>query len=238
MTTSPLPAAPSRVGATHRPGWPEIGVAAAVYVVVFLVAPGPILQATEDSAIARGLALAALSGVMGLAAFFGAYALRLRSWSAFGVRRISGRWVLISVGLGLVALLVTRLVVLVVVAITGGLAGDPQGDYRSAAAGGALALTLQLLFIAVLTPIGEEFAFRGVLTNALGRYGVWISVVVSTLVFALAHGINLALAPAVVVGLISALLFVRTRSVWPGVIVHGVNNGLGTLLPVLLGLTA
>ena len=38
-------------------------------------------------------------------------------------------------------------------------------------AGGPVALVLTLLFIAVLTPIGEEVLFRGVVANALLRYG-------------------------------------------------------------------
>ncbi|MEV6133413.1 hypothetical protein AB0M05_42570 [Streptomyces violaceusniger] len=33
----------------------------------------------------------------------------------------------------------------------------------------------------------------------------------------------------------NGILLVRTKSVWPGVIVHAVNNGLATLLVVLLG---
>lgn len=92
---------------------------------------------------------------------------------------------------------------------------------------------LQLLFLAVLTPLGEEFAFRGVLTNALSRYGVWVSGVVSTLVFAAVHGLNMALVPAFVVGSINAFLFLRTKSVWPGVLVHALNNAFVTVLAAL-----
>ncbi|WP_368028374.1 lysostaphin resistance A-like protein [Paenibacillus sp. DCT19] len=83
-------------------------------------------------------------------------------------------------------------------------------------------------------PIGEEFAFRGVLTNALERFGPWLSVSISTIVFAAAHGFNAAFVPAVIVGALAAILFHRTKSVWPGVIVHCVNNGTGVLLSLLL----
>lgn len=83
--------------------------------------------------------------------------------------------------------------------------------------------------------IGEEFAFRGVIATALGRYGTWVSVIGSTVIFALAHGINLTLIPAIVVGAINGLLLVRTKSVWPGVIVHAVNNGVATVVSMLFG---
>ena len=56
------------------------------------------------------------------------------------------------------------------------------------------------------------------------------------LVFALAHGINPILPVAFVNGVVAALLFRKTGSVWPGVMVHLVNNALATLATVLLPL--
>jgi uncharacterized protein len=219
--------------ATRRPGWPEIVAAAVAYVACFFTLPWAAVALTEGAPVARGLALAALSGILGLVAFAAAYLVRIRKAAAFGLTGVTWRWVLIGVGMGIVAVLVTRLLSIAFLLVGGDLSADPQGDYRAAATGGTLALVLQLLFIAVLTPLGEEFAFRGVLTNALQRYGAVVSVLVSTVVFAVAHGINLALVPAVVVGLIASVLFLRSRSVWPGVIVHAVNNGIGTILSLL-----
>ncbi|MGW6599452.1 CPBP family intramembrane glutamic endopeptidase [Streptomyces sp. NPDC055036] len=218
----------------QRPGWPEICAAAVAYLLCYLIGPPIVSALTDDAPVASGLSLAALSGIMGLLAFYAAFVMRFRSWSAFNVRAITTRWVLFSLGFGLLAFLLTRVLAIIFVTITGSTDGDPQGDYQAAANGGPLALTLQLLFIAVLTPLGEEFAFRGVISTALYRYGAWVSVIGSTVIFALAHGINLALIPAIVVGAISGILLVRTKSVWPGVLVHTVNNGLGTIIAVLL----
>ncbi|MEV7087407.1 type II CAAX endopeptidase family protein [Streptomyces sp. NPDC093085] len=220
---------------SRLPGWPEIFVAAAAYYLCFLVGPPVVRSFTGDEPVANGLAFAALSGVMGLVAFFAAFAIRHRSWPAFSFRPITGRWVLYSIGFGLLAFVLVRVVAaVVVVGIIGNADSDPQGDYVAASNAGPIGLVLQLLFIAVLTPLGEEFAFRGVVSTALTRYGAWVSVIGSTVVFALAHGINLALVPATVVGAINGYLLVRTKSVWPGVIVHAVSNGLGTILGVLL----
>lgn len=217
-----------------RPGWPEVAVAAVTYVGLLLLLPPLLAGLTAADAALRGHVFAALSGVLGFAAFGAAFVIRRRGWAAFGVRRVSWRWLLAGLGLGIGAIVLSRLVVIVVVALTGGAAVDPQGSYQDAASAGAGALALQLLLLGVLTGAGEEFAFRGVLTNALTRYGSAVAVAVSTVVFALAHGINLALIPAVIVGLIAGVLTVRTRSIWPGVVVHVVNNAVGTVVSLLL----
>lgn len=49
---------------------------------------------------------------------------------------------------------------------------------------------------------------------------------------------NVILPIAFVVGATSALLLRKTGSVWPGVCVHAVNNGISVLLPALLALSA
>lgn len=96
-----------------------------------------------------------------------------------------------------------------------------------------LTLTVQMVFIAILTPLGEEFLFRGLIVSSLLRYGVVISVTVSVILFGAAHGWNLSLVPATLVGITSAVLLIRTGSLWPGVIVHVVNNGVATALALL-----
>ncbi|GAA3542314.1 type II CAAX endopeptidase family protein [Amycolatopsis ultiminotia] len=232
-TVSPDSADTADTAAEQRPGWPEMLVGAAVYLLCYLVGPPIVTALTGGSPVSSGLSFAALSGIMGLLAFFAAFAVRMRSLAAFNIRAVPVRRIFAAIGFGLLALVLTRAFAALYVVVAGSTSGDPQGDYQAAAAGGPIALILQLLFIAVLTPLGEELLFRGVLATALSKYGSWISVVGSTVVFALAHGINLALIPAIVVGAINGILLVRTKSVWPGVIVHAVNNGLGTVLPLL-----
>lgn len=226
----------TRTSAATRPGWPEVAAAAVTYVGLLLLLPPLMAHLTAGDGALRGHVFAALSGVLGFAAFAAAFVIRRRGWAAFGVRRVSWRWLLVGLGLGLAAIVLSRLVVLVVVALTGDALVDPQGSYQDAASAGGVSLAVQLVLLGLLTGAGEEFAFRGVLTNALTRYGSVIAVTVSTVIFALAHGINLALIPAIIVGLIAAILTVRSRSIWPGVVVHVVNNSVGTI--VSLALTA
>jgi hypothetical protein len=85
---------------------------------------------------------------------------------------------------------------------------------------------LAVLGGAILTPLGEEFLFRGIIANALNRYGALAGIGASALIFGIAHGTGVILWVAIVAGLISGALFRRTGSVWPSFLLHAVYNGL------------
>jgi membrane protease YdiL (CAAX protease family) len=180
--------------------------------------------------------VSAWSGIAGLAGFAAAVLVRRRPLAAFGVRRTTWRWMLAGVAGGVVALVAKSALTYAVTAVTG-YGSDPQGTYYDAAGGGALALVLTVLFLSVLTPIGEEFLFRGVLTNALLRYGPVVGVVGGAVVFALFHGVNIILPAAIMVGLVAGELMRRSGSIWPAVAVHTVNNLALPLLVLFTGAT-
>ncbi|SDD67616.1 CPBP family intramembrane glutamic endopeptidase [Auraticoccus monumenti] len=228
--SAPDPGSRARVA---RPGWPEIAVG-----VIALVAAGAVLPlarplTAEMDPVAYGLVLTAWSGVVGLVGFTAAALVRIRSWAAFSVRRTTWRWMAIGLAGGVVAFLLKGVLNTVVVTVAGSDAADPQSGYYGAAGGGVLPLVLTVLFLSVLTPLGEELFFRGVITNALLRYGAVVGVLSSSVVFALFHGINLALPSALVVGIVAAEVMRRSGSIWPAVLVHVINN-LGLPLLVLI----
>ncbi|NMH77744.1 CPBP family intramembrane glutamic endopeptidase [Pseudonocardia xinjiangensis] len=225
---------------TKRPGWPEILVGLAVLALVGYGLPITLNRTgvTDGiSPVTAGLILAALSGVAGLAAFAVAARIRSLSWSDFGVRPSTGRWLLIGVAGGLVATTLARVAGLVVYYLTSP-SENIQQPYLDAAGGGVLTLVLSFLFLAVLTPIGEEFLFRGVVTTALLRYGAVVGVVGSSLIFALMHGLNAVFVTALIVGLVAAELRRRSGSVWPGVLAHVTNNLIGQALALILAAAA
>lgn len=185
--------------------------------------------------VAYGLVFTALSGIAGIAGFAAAVLLRIRFLSPFGVRRVSWQWLMIGVGAGLVAFLVKGLAVMTYTAITGDSA-NPQTVYAEGGSGGVLSLILATLFLGLLTPLGEELLFRGVVANVLLRHGPFFGVVSSALIFAFMHGINVVFPAALVMGLVGAELLRRSGSVWPAIMVHVVFNLPTVPVMVLAGM--
>ncbi|MDA0564220.1 CPBP family intramembrane metalloprotease [Streptomonospora sp. S1-112] len=218
-----------------RPGWPETAVGLVAFVVaaaavVFFGPIGPL----DLSPVVHGLVLAAWSGIAGLIGFGAAVAVRRRPLAAFGIRRTTWRWMLAGAVAGIAALLIKGVVTWALVTLTG-FSENPQGAYYDAAGGGVAAAVLTILFLSVLTPIGEEFLFRGVLANHLLRYGPLVGVVGSSVIFAVFHGINVVLPAAIVVGVVACEMMRRSGSIWPAVAVHTVNNLALPLLVLFTG---
>ncbi|GAA1621597.1 type II CAAX endopeptidase family protein [Nonomuraea maheshkhaliensis] len=218
-------------------GWPDVGLAFLAALILYGVGIAIIRSVPDDRSELAGIVQYGVSGLAPLGAFAAVLWLRVKDPRALGLRRVTGKWVLLSIGAGIVVILLNILVTIVVISLTGP-PSNLQADYQAAASGGALSLITAIAVGAVLTPVGEEFLFRGVLATSLNRYGPWIAVLGSSAVFALAHGINYILPVAFVVGVVAALLLRRTGSVWPGVIVHATNNGYSVIVPAILGVAS
>lgn len=94
-----------------------------------------------------------------------------------------------------------------------------------------LAVPPALLFIAiaVVPPICEEICFRGALLRSWGQRPV-IAIVVQALIFAGMHGAVVRLAPTLVVGALAGYVSLRSKSLWPAIVVHMMHNGLAFVL--------
>jgi hypothetical protein len=143
--------------------------------------------------------------------------------SSVGLQRVSMRWLLIGAGLGLVGWLLSRGVVLTYFWVTGDTT-NPQAELVNAAQGtlGQFALTLVVGGLAV--PFGEELLFRGVFYTWLRRWGIVVAMLGSSLIFGFNHGLNVDFPATVVLGLLLALAYERSGSIWPGVVGHILYN--------------
>jgi membrane protease YdiL (CAAX protease family) len=96
-------------------------------------------------------------------------------------------------------------------------------------------LLLNILIIAVIPAISEEFLFRGVVQNILKQWfrNVHWAVIVTALVFSAVHGQFFGFLPRFVLGLMLGYLFVTMRSIWAPVIAHFVNNGTAAVVAFL-----
>ncbi len=229
----PAPDTTPGTGAPGRPsiGWTELVVAVVAYLVMTSVAV--ILAGLVTGGRPGTVPLTVAIGLGTLAAVAVTLAVRVRSLAAVGLRPTTARWLLLGVGAGLLAYLLNRLVIIAYVAITGD-ESNPQANLAGAAAGPGLELAGLLLAGAVLVPFAEELLFRGIGYGALRRYGVAVATIVSALLFGVAHGINVVLPAAILLGVINALLYERSRSIWPAAVAHGVNNATAFVLAAIL----
>lgn len=206
-----------------RPGWTELIVALVAAVVVYGVGLSLIVLFPASSPALNGVLQLGFSALAPISVFAIVVVVRLRDVRAFGVRRVDTKWLAVAVGLAVVCLVLIMTFDAVVATLYPG-ADDSQGQLRSAAQGGALALAGTVIFGGLLTPLGEELLFRGVIARFLQRWGMWVTVLISALFFATFHGINLVWPSAFVVGLCCGWLLYRTGSIWPGVLLHVIYN--------------
>ncbi len=87
---------------------------------------------------------------------------------------------------------------------------------------GAISMTL---LGGIVTPFAEELFFRGILFRWMAdKWNLWVGIIVSSLVFGAVH-----LEPAVaistsVIGAVMAWFTWKTKSLWPAVTIHVLNN--------------
>lgn len=109
----------------------------------------------------------------------------------------------------------------------------PGADYEQPQDIGFSDLTNQLQFlvtfisIVIVAPVAEEVMFRGYLFGKLRKtVKVWIAVILSALLFAVAHlQFNVAL-DTFALGVVLALLRVGSGSIWASILLHMLKNGV------------
>jgi membrane protease YdiL (CAAX protease family) len=88
------------------------------------------------------------------------------------------------------------------------------------------------IVIAALVPLIEELTFRGLGFSLLRRYGEWTAILLTGLLFGLAHGLVNALPLLVAFGVGLGYLRSRVDSVYPGMVVHGLFNAASLVFAV------
>lgn len=86
--------------------------------------------------------------------------------------------------------------------------------------------------VAGAAPLVEELFYRGAGFTLFARWGPVVAVLVTAVVFGLGHGLVLALPAIVWFGVVTALLRIRTGSVYPGILVHCAFNATSLIVSV------
>jgi uncharacterized protein len=93
-------------------------------------------------------------------------------------------------------------------------------------------LPMQILLIVIAAPISEEVCFRGMLFGGLReRWPRIAAALLSGLIFGGLHALTglSAVPPLIAFGFILALLYEKTGSIVPGIILHMLNNSVALL---------
>jgi uncharacterized protein len=148
-------------------------------------------------------------------------------WVASVRPRIRWRWLAVCFGLSFVALVATLVVSAIVP--SSGEGAEISGDLNEWTS----TTRSFLLVVVLLTPLqaaGEEYAFRGYLTQAFGNlFGrPWAAVLFPALLFALAHGAQSApiFFDRFAFGVVAGLAVVLTGGLEAGIAMHVLNNWL------------
>ena len=92
---------------------------------------------------------------------------------------------------------------------------------------------LYLVSFIVVSPILEEYAFRGVLLSCLSRYGKYFAIFATSIVYALAHGYFTDMIPSFIMGFILSKMALRYKSIRPTIFIHIVFNISLCLLSII-----
>jgi membrane protease YdiL (CAAX protease family) len=146
-----------------------------------------------------------------------------------------------GLGTTIKAVLLAGLVYYVVTALYANIVGLHGSDKLPSELGVSkhtAALIAAAVFVCVIAPIAEEFFFRGFLFGVLRRWrivvsghdlGTWLAAVVTGLLFGLAHSGSASpqyLLPLAFLGFVLCLVRWRTRSLYPCIALHSINNSL------------
>jgi membrane protease YdiL (CAAX protease family) len=86
----------------------------------------------------------------------------------------------------------------------------------------------------VIAPVCEEVFFRSfVFMGLLRSMPVWVAIVSSAFLFALVHQDLASFAVLLCIGLALAFLRWYSNSIWPGIILHALNNATSAVLIIL-----
>jgi membrane protease YdiL (CAAX protease family)/uncharacterized RDD family membrane protein YckC len=151
--------------------------------------------------------------------------------ASLGLRRVEWRWLLAALPFTFAAFLLESITGLLSQSLFPAAPANQCVSIRDAYQG---ALPLAVVGVAVIAPLVEEIAFRGMVFGWLrGRVPIVWAVAISAALFSLEHIGFLQLTlflPIFAAGIVLATLYHHARSIWPTVLVHGGFNLVATLV--------
>jgi membrane protease YdiL (CAAX protease family) len=211
--------------ANWGPGTAVLALLATLSAQAFLATPVAVIEGGEGTGTAASIALQLITAGTFLVAPFVVASLRgargREAAERLGLRRFDS---------GAVAWMgVAIAVYLAFSALYVGLVGEPEQKNIAEDFG---AVPFQILLIVIAAPISEEVCFRGMVFGGLReRLSRLPAALISAVIFGALHAFTglEAVPPLIVFGFILALLYEKTGSIVPGIVLHMLNNSVALI---------
>ncbi len=156
-------------------------------------------------------------------------------WREMGFKPTTINWLLASVGISLLGIPVSGLIALIIFLAFNIPMDNPQLDFLLPKDFSWLSGLGMLLLGGIFVPFAEELFFRGVLYTWFRKHwNIWPSAFLSALIFGVAHGDLVVGSVAFILGIILALVYEYSHSLWNAFMIHAVNNSARIILLYIL----
>ena len=151
------------------------------------------------------------------------------SWATLGFRSPHGRFslmfsiaaLLLSIGFGIVYVRVTTMI---------GIDLLIPPNFQKTYLGEMPLEFANLITIIILGPLGEEVFYRAFLLGALIKStGTIRAIAISSIIFAVSHISLGVILPFFISGVLLSFLYIRTKSIWPPLVAHSMQNLLAVI---------
>ncbi|MGX8833378.1 CPBP family glutamic-type intramembrane protease [Amedibacillus sp. YH-ame6] len=85
---------------------------------------------------------------------------------------------------------------------------------------------LMFIMVCIVAPIFEELLYRGLILTALKRFGNMFAIIITSILFALAHGNIPQTIPTFFISLVLCYVVLRSNSLLPAILIHFINNAI------------
>lgn len=95
--------------------------------------------------------------------------------------------------------------------------------------------TFAFLIAVIIAPFVEELFFRGFVLQTLAKkISPFWGVVLTALIFASVHFEFRSIMPLLILSVVLNVLYLKTKSIWPGIVFHVMNNSIAFLILILI----
>lgn len=153
------------------------------------------------------------------------------SWDDIGFRSLSLKWLIGVLIISVIVIPLSGLISALIMLILNQPMVNPQLDFIIPEGFTWIGAIGMVILGGIAVPIAEEILFRGVVYKWMRRsWGLWPGILVSSFLFGIVHIDPSVAGAAFFLGIILALIYEYSRSLWSAILVHAINNSVKIIL--------